>query len=91
MPDENKLQALREFGFKLVPTCGTCIHFRPGSRSTWGHCRAITHDHQKHTGEAKLTGVPTNGYCNSYELQMDLLAPWAQSYTQFFHDERYDD
>lgn len=91
MPDENKLQALRDHGFKIVPTCGTCIHFKPGSRSGWGHCKAISHTHQKHTGKDKPTGVPTNGYCDSYELEFKLLSPWVQSYAVFFHDERHDD
>ena len=86
MPDENKLNALKTAGFKIVPTCATCVHFSRGSRAAWGYCSAIAHDHAKH-GSQPRTGVPNNGYCPQYELSAPDLHDWVQSYAQFYESD----
>jgi len=85
MPDPNKLRALRDAGFKIVPTCATCVFYRRGSRAAWGRCTAIAHDHEKH-GSRSETGVPDNGLCPRYELNETELYDWAQSYRAFYEE-----
>jgi hypothetical protein len=83
MPDPNKFQALRDAGFKIVPTCSTCICFRRGYRAAWGHCSAISHEHAKH-GERPKTGVPNNGWCPKFELSREDLEDHVDSYVEFY-------
>lgn len=86
MPDPGKLQALRDAGFKVVPTCATCVSFLPGSRPGWGRCSAISHDHAKH-GPQKQTGVPINGCCPGYMRSNADLADHVGSYIEFYEED----
>jgi hypothetical protein len=86
MPDENKLQALRDADFKVQPTCSTCVCFKRGYRAAWGHCSAIGHEHAKH-GERPKTGVPVNGWCPHYELSFEDLEDHVQSYIEFYEEQ----
>lgn len=83
MPDEQKFGALWEAGFRVVPTCATCLHFTRGTRPGWGKCQKIPHDHGKH-GEQASTGVPTNGWCPGYELAKQELTDQVGSYERLF-------
>lgn len=88
MPDENKMDALYDLGFRVVPTCSTCTHFTRGARAGWGHCSAITHQHAKH-GKRLQTGVPINGWCPSYTLSEEELQDHVQSYAKFFQPDSH--
>ena len=56
MPDLNKMKALKQAGFKVVPTCSTCVNFRCETQvrysggGSWGRCSAIAYCHGKHGG-----------------------------------------
>ena len=88
MPDANKMKALKLAGFKVVPTCSTCVCFTRGNRAAWGHCSAIGHEHAKH-GELPKTGVPVNGWCPKYELSAEDLEDHVQSYVEFFEPDSH--
>lgn len=69
MPDENKLQALRDAEFTVRATCETCEHWKPPTtRTRWGYCTWHTYEHGKHSGGPRPTGTPRNGHCPSYRL-----------------------
>jgi hypothetical protein len=87
MPDPNKMKALKLAGFKIVPTCATCVCFKRAHRNSWGHCSAIRHDHEKHNEKNSKTGVPLNGWCPYYELSWEDLEDKAGSYVEFYEDQ----
>ena len=77
MPDENKLQALRDAGFSVTHCCMLCEHFTGGSHSVWGACKVITYDHLKHNEKGKAASVPSCGQCPFFkrkESGFDLSA-----------------
>lgn len=88
MPDEQKIGALHDAGFRVVPTCATCEHFTRGSRAGWGHCAAISHDHGKH-GARSSTGVPVNGWCPKYSVSEKELTDHVGDYTRFFQPDSH--
>ena len=81
MPDSNKHAALAADGFKIQPTCSTCVHWsssprkpplvgapprsKPEKRRGWGRCAVKPYQHEKHT-EEKKAGTPAIGYCHRY-------------------------
>ncbi len=88
MPDPNKMKALKLAGFKVVPTCATCVCYkRRGHSATWGHCSVIQHDHEKHSETSAKTGVPSNGWCHQYELSWDDLEDRVDSYIEFYEEQ----
>lgn len=77
MPDEAKHQTLVDGEYVLRQTCETCTYFtqrgsvhrnaRSQGRSiVWGHCMNHNHDHGKHSGGLRPTGVLRYGWCPSY-------------------------
>lgn len=83
MPDLSKFAALEDAEFRIVPTCASCVFYEKGSRTDWGHCRAIRHDHAKH-GKCKMTGVPSNGYCGTHTLAEGRLQRQVGTYRKFW-------
>jgi hypothetical protein len=88
VPDSNKLGALHDAGFRVVPTCSTCEHFTRGSRAGWGHCSAIPHDHKKH-GARDTTGTPTIGWCPRYNCSETELNDHVGNYVRFFQPDSH--
>ena len=90
MPDPNKMDALQVAGFRVVPTCLTCVCFRRSNRrAIWGLCSAIRYDHEKHNEKDRKTGVPNNGWCPQYELSPEDLEDQVESYTRFFEPDSH--
>ncbi len=81
MPDSNKHAVLAADGFRIQPTCSTCVHWsvplrkppmagapprpRPEKRPGWGYCAVKPYQHAKHTDEKKA-GTPAIGWCQRY-------------------------
>jgi hypothetical protein len=84
MPDPNKLAALAAAGFKLLPTCGTCIHWESSATSGWGTCAKIEYVHLKHQAK-RLAGVPADGACPSHQARLEsVVSARANGYDRFW-------
>lgn len=81
MPDPAKFQALRDYGFIIAETCGTCQHWVKTGNG-WGVCQKITYQHGKHSG-IKQMGTPSNGLCNKYDTDGAKMLHQVQSYSEF--------
>jgi len=88
MPDPNKFQALRNAGFRVVPSCATCVCRKKTRRPGWGLCSALTYEHERHSG-TKQMGVPDNGWCSHYELSQADLEDQVESYAEFFEPDSH--
>ena len=64
--DDNKAEKLREIGYEIRNTCGSCKYgqFREG---VFGLCSENTYAHKKHTGEERFLSVIRYGHCSGYE------------------------
>lgn len=82
MPDENKLAALDDLGFRLARVCGNCRHWTAPPVG-WGHCALARHTHNKHVGERRA-GTPEIGTCDHHALNQRALAAQAAGYTERF-------
>ena len=65
--DQNKLNKLKEIGYQVKNTCGTCINFRQYTDEHFGECEKHTYVHLKHSGKPRLLSVVEYGSCPSYE------------------------
>ena len=87
MPDPNKLQALRDANFRVLPTCAYC-RFWHGQHSTgWGSCPQIPYQHGKHTGDERMASTPDNGWCPKYEADRAFLDGRLKAHLEFFDEE----
>jgi len=64
MPDPNKHKALKMEGFRIQPTCSTCVHWTEERVANWGYCGLIFYEHRKH-GQ-RQAGTPDVGWCRKY-------------------------
>lgn len=78
MPDANKLAALQDNQYRIVPTCAVCIHaqFVPGSN--WGSCTRLIYQHLKHSG-SKPVSIYRAGTCPKVEMHPDINVYLAKS------------
>lgn len=65
--DANKLTVLKEIGYTVHRTCGSCIHAKFSRGAQWSTCEIYTYQHQKHTGEARQLSIHVSGECQSWE------------------------
>lgn len=67
MPDENKLEAMREQRVRCAKVCALCRHasFRP--TSFWGECGVGSYTHKKHTGGALPLPVHMTMTCPAFD------------------------
>lgn len=65
--DANKLQKLKDIGYSIGPSCGTCKHFQQHVDEFFGECVVNTYVHKKHTGGERRLSVLVFGHCNRYE------------------------
>lgn len=72
--DQNKADKLKEIGYEIKPSCGTCKHFKQYVDPEFGDCGVHKYVHLKHTGGQKRLSVVVYGYCTSYEpSDLDFL------------------
>jgi hypothetical protein len=64
--DQNKLTKLKEIGYRVKETCGTCKHFLQRDDADFGDCQVNDYAHLKHTGGRKKLSVVKYGHCDSY-------------------------
>ena len=58
MPDDNKFKKLREIGYSIKVTCGTCKFGGFSSpRGWWGTCAKHTYQHLKHDNPEGGRGI----------------------------------
>lgn len=65
--DKNKLNVLRDIGYKIRETCGSCkssCFSSPGV--DYGYCEENTYEHQKHGGVHFLS-IHRQGWCPKYK------------------------
>ncbi len=65
--DANKLIVLKEIGYVVKLTCGTCKHADIPKGQDFGGCGLYTYEHLKHTQGPKPLSINRSGYCSSYE------------------------
>ena len=65
--DANKLKVLQDIGYRILPTCGTCVHRHISPGQSWGTCVRYTYQHQKHTGKPRQLSVYVGGGCQAHE------------------------
>ena len=72
MPDENKLEMMRELRYRVARCCSTCTHATLHVSSPWGVCAAARYWHQKHLSARKM---PVHAWlcCDNYEFNQRVL------------------
>lgn len=89
MPDQNKLEALRESHAQAARCCGTCSHGMFGYSSPWGICYHPdnSYRHKKHD---RIHKGPANSFmvCNHYDLDEEKLEMWFGEYSQYMKPDR---
>lgn len=65
--DQNKLNKLKEIGYKIPPSCGTCVHFKQFDDMHFGECDVNEYTHLKHSGGKRKLSVVQYGSCDKYE------------------------
>lgn len=65
--DANKLVVLKQIGYKVHRTCGSCVNARFGRGQVWSTCDIHTYQHEKHTGEPRHLSIHVAGECPSWE------------------------
>lgn len=72
--DNNKLQKLKDIGYEIKPSCGTCKHFQQYEDAHFGECDAQDYVHLKHSGGKRKLSVVMYGSCSKYEpMNLDFL------------------
>ena len=71
--DENKLTKLKEIGYVVYRTCGTCRFANFTGLNDFSVCSKHDYSHLKHT-EMRSLSVNINGSCPSYEPDAKRLA-----------------
>ena len=77
MPDDNKFEKLREIGYRIPVTCGTCKFGQFGShKSWWGTCQKHTYMHKKHDNPEGGRGISIvrGGTCSEGEMSDSVRA-----------------
>lgn len=64
--DKNKQLKLREIGYRVNESCGTCVH-ASFPNDDWGTCGIHTYEHQKHNAEVSQLSINKFGSCPKYE------------------------
>lgn len=83
MPDENKFEKLREIGYHVPATCGTCVHGRflmSGHFATsWGTCGKHRYEHKKHDNPEGGRGVSvvSSGTCRDAQIDPARLTSFG--------------
>jgi hypothetical protein len=79
MMDQNKRKQLQVLQYKILPTCGRCVHgdFKDYQ---WGTCRKHTYQHQKHTEATRQLSIHASGYCSPehFQSKMENLHGFAE-------------
>lgn len=67
--DANKIEKLKEAGYRVSPCCALCVSFRLGVKSPlWGTCSGHLYSHGKHTGGHRECSVLACGSCPSFNV-----------------------
>lgn len=66
--DQNKLQKLKDIGYKIPKTCGTCKYFQMHVDEHFGECDKHSYVHLKHSGGKRKLSVVMHGSCNEHEV-----------------------
>jgi len=73
--DANKVEALREAGYRIREACALCHSFQPGVKTPlWGTCSAWQYTHGKHTGKARSASVVACGWCSAFSRDDRAIA-----------------
>lgn len=72
--DANKRQKLREIGYEIRPSCGTCVHFYDvGTAQMWSTCNLHTYEHLKHSKQKRHLSVHAAGWCPNHKPETTHL------------------
>jgi len=81
--DANKLQKLKNIGYKLRPVCATCRFFRIVTMdSKFSTCKKHVYVHQKHKEKARELSVHSYGWCSDWEENKEI-DPFGTSWHVF--------
>lgn len=62
--DANKLEVLREIGYRIRPCCFFCEN-SVFPNNEWGTCEDTEYDHLKH-GDARKLSIVKYGWCDGF-------------------------
>ncbi|MBV9125668.1 MAG: hypothetical protein JO112_20145 [Planctomycetes bacterium] len=79
--DANKAQRLRDIGYEIGPTCGTCKHGLFAAEDDFGTCRVNEYVHLKHTGSPRKLSIFQHGRCPKFER-----ASWVEEQVHGFKE-----
>lgn len=65
--DANKLQKLKDIGYTIKASCGTCKYFQHHQDEHFGECDKHEYTHLKHSGGKRKLSVVMYGSCDKYE------------------------
>ena len=65
--DDNKVEVLKEIGFRINKCCGLCKYFAANRGNVFGDCIKYTYKHLKHTAESKSLSVSIFGGCDDWK------------------------
>ena len=79
--DANKLDKLRELGYKVKNTCGLCQHSNLARGSDWGTCELISYAHMKHSNSRRQLSIHRSGNCPNFKMDKNkyiILQPYQE-------------
>lgn len=85
--DKNKLNVLREIGYRVHTTCGLCTHADISSDG-WGTCGLHHYDHLKHVGQPRSLSINQFGSCPKWERSWKVDT--MKHFEEFFEEKTYD-
>ncbi len=80
--DRNKLQVLRDIGYRIAPTCSLCRH-ATFPQNEWGTCSVNRYEHVKHTGEPRDLSIHKSGVCSKFHVDLVHVEKMG-GYSEFF-------
>jgi len=85
MPDPAKFEKLREIGYRIPVTCGTCDDGQfATAQALWGTCGRHLYQHGKHTGPARGVSVYRHGFCPFASVKTPSPAGEYGAHGEFF-------
>lgn len=80
--DANKAQVLRDIGYEIGPSCGTCKHSDIGFDEDFGTCDIHEYVHLKHSGTPRKLSVYQYGRCPKFE-RADFVEQRIHGFKEF--------
>lgn len=84
--DANKLKVLRQIGYSIAPTCGSCVFSEILPGSEYGACSRHVYVHQKHSEPVSPLSVNRGGHCSAWQPAQGVPEYRLGAWAEFFKD-----